>query len=274
MEIEKLVGNPQSVRVSKVISDNERVRTLIFPVSQGGKSIQPGQFLMVWVPGVDEIPMSISLWNPPNAGVTVLPVGDATRALASMPAGQWLGIRGPFGNHFDVQPGKALVVGGGIGIAPLRFLVYRLREVGADVTLLIAARTAKDLLFVNELSKLPGKRLHVKTATDDGSGGFKGLATEAVEGLLDSADFDAMYTCGPELMMHGLHGLASLRGIRFEASLERFMKCGCGICGSCALDPTGDLVCLDGPVFSGERLSHLDEFGKYCRDSTGAKKSL
>jgi dihydroorotate dehydrogenase electron transfer subunit len=274
MDVEQLVGNPQSVRLSKIISDNEQVRTLIFPMPQGDKGVQPGQFLMIWVPGVDEIPMSVSLWNPPNAGVTVLPVGDATHALVSMSEGQWLGIRGPFGNHFDIQSGKALVVGGGIGIAPLRFLVYRLREIGADVTFLMAARSAKDLVFVSEFNRLAGKKLRVKLATDDGSAGFKGLATAATENLVDGAKFDTIYTCGPELMMAGLYKIANQRGIRFQASLERFMKCGCGICGSCAMDPTGELVCLDGPVFTGERLAQLNEFGKYCRDSTGAKKSL
>ncbi len=274
MNIEQLMGSPQSVRVSRIVRDNERVRTLIFPLRQQDENIQPGQFLMVWVPGVDEIPMSVSIWNPPNIGITVLPVGEATQALVSVTEGQWLGIRGPFGSHFDFQPGRALVVGGGIGMAPLRFLVYRLREVGADVTLLVAARTAKDLVFVNEFNKLAGKKFRVKTATDDGSSGFKGLATDATEDFLRGASFDLMYTCGPEKMMAGLYRIANQRGIRFQASLERFMKCGCGICGSCALDPTGELVCLDGPVFTGERLSQLSEFGKYCRDSTGAKTDL
>jgi dihydroorotate dehydrogenase electron transfer subunit len=218
--------------------------------------------------------MSVSLWNSPNVGITVLPVGEATQALVSIVEGQWLGIRGPFGDHFDLQSGRALVVGGGIGIAPLRFLVYRLREAGADVTFLIAARTANDLIFANEFSRQAGKKLRVKTATDDGSAGFKGLATDAVEDLVRSAKFDVMYACGPEKMMAGLHTIANERRIQFQASLERFMKCGCGICGSCALDPTGDLVCLDGPVFTGARLSQLSEFGKYSRDSTGAKKNL
>ncbi|RDE15861.1 MAG: dihydroorotate dehydrogenase electron transfer subunit [Candidatus Thorarchaeota archaeon] len=270
----QLVGNPQSVRVSKIISDNERVRTLVFPMRLTDKEIQPGQFLMVWVPGVDDIPMSVSMWNPPNVGITVLPVGEATQSLTATAERQWLGIRGPFGNHFDPQSGRVLVVGGGIGIAPLRFLVYRLREVGADITFLMAARTAKNLVFVNEFSKQAGKKIRVKIATDDGSAGFKGLATDAAEDLLRGADFDIMYTCGPERMMAGLYRIASQRRIQFQASLERFMKCGCGICGSCALDPTGELVCLDGPVFTGERLAQLNEFGKYCRDSTGARKAL
>jgi dihydroorotate dehydrogenase electron transfer subunit len=274
MDVERLVGNPQSLRVNRTVSDNERVKTLFFSIRPGVKDIQPGQFLMVWVPGEDEIPMSVSIWNPPQLGITVLPVGEATQALVSLAEGDWLGIRGPFGNHFELQSGKALVVGGGIGLAPLRFLTYRLHEVGADVTFLMAARTAKDLIFVDEFNKQAGKKLRVKTATDDGSSGFKGLATDATEDLLRSSKFDVMYTCGPEKMMAGLYGLARQRGMRFQASLERFMKCGCGICGSCALDPTGELVCLDGPVFTGDRLSQVIEFGKYSRDSTGAKENL
>jgi dihydroorotate dehydrogenase electron transfer subunit len=81
-----------------------------------------------------------------------------------------------------------------------------------------------------------------------------------------------MYTCGPELMMVGLYDLAKKRKIGFQASLERFMKCGCSICGTCAMDPTGQLVCADGPVFTGEQLAKLTDFGKYLRDAVGMKK--
>jgi dihydroorotate dehydrogenase electron transfer subunit len=102
--------------------------------------------------------------------------------------------------------------------------------------------------------------------------GFKGFATKAVEKLVNASDFDTMYTCGPEIMMAGLHNIARKSKIQFQASLERFMKCGCGICGTCAMDPTGQLVCADGPVFTGEQLAKLTNFGKYHRDAVGMKK--
>ncbi len=274
MDIERLVGNPESVRVSSVREENRRARTLFFPVKRRDVKVQPGQFFMIWVPGVDEVPMSVSFWESPHAGVTVLPVGEATQALVSMSKGQYIGVRGPFGNHFEVQPERALVVGGGIGMAALRLLVYSLFEVSKHVTLLMAARTADDLIFVDEFTKLARKGLVLKLATDDGSAGFKGLASDAAESIISKSDFDIMYTCGPELMMVELCKIAYRKGIQIQASLERFMKCGCGICGSCALDTTGDLVCLDGPVFSWNQLAKISEFGNYCRDSTGAKKPL
>ena len=81
-----------------------------------------------------------------------------------------------------------------------------------------------------------------------------------------------MYTCGPEIMIAGLYDIAKKSKISFQASLERFMKCGCGICGTCAMDPSGQLVCRDGPVFTGKQLAGLTDFGKYHRDAVGMKK--
>jgi dihydroorotate dehydrogenase electron transfer subunit len=101
--------------------------------------------------------------------------------------------------------------------------------------------------------------------------GYKGLATEIAEDLIKNTRSDTIYTCGPELMMVGLLKIAEKENLRFQASLERYMKCGCGICGTCALDPTGDLVCKEGPVFTAGDLLKIEEFGKYHRDSTGIK---
>ncbi len=159
-------------------------------------------------------------------------------------------------------------------MAPLRPLVYSLHKKGVDVTVLIAAKTRQELMFFDELSQLSDSKLRVKTSTDDGSEGFKGLAPEAVREILSDNEFDTLYTCGPELMMYGLYELVKKRKMGFQASLERFMKCGCGICGTCALDPTGSLVCVDGPVYSGNYLSEITEFGKYYRDAMGGKKKF
>ncbi|RDE17770.1 MAG: hypothetical protein C4K49_01080, partial [Candidatus Thorarchaeota archaeon] len=205
MDLERLVGNPESVRVSSVREENRRVRTLFFSVKRRNLKVLPGQFFMIWVPGVDEIPMSVSFWESPNAGITVLPIGEATHVLVSMSKDQYIGVRGPFGTHFDVQSGSALVVGGGIGMAALRPLIYSLLDVTKHVTLLMAARTADDLIFVDEFSKLARKGLVLKLATDDGSVGFKGVASDAVEDIISKTAFDMMYTCGPEMMMAELY---------------------------------------------------------------------
>ncbi len=271
MKMNELLGNPVSVQISKVITETPRSKTLQFSL-EDPIEFQPGQFVMVWVPTVDEIPMSISSWNPPEMGITVQSIGDATQTLVSMTKGDWIGIRGPFGNPFSTNCKNALVVGGGVGIAPLRPLVYNLLDGGSEVTLVLAAKTKSELIFLEEFENLKHSYLKVEIATDDGSLGFKGFATDAVTKLLDGNEFDRMYTCGPELMMAGLYDLAKKAKVSFQASLERFMKCGCGICGTCAMDPTGQLVCTDGPVFTGEQLAGLTDFGKYHRDAVGMKK--
>jgi dihydroorotate dehydrogenase electron transfer subunit len=274
VKIEKLMGNPASARVSEVIQETGIVRTLTFDTESSEFSFKPGQFLMVWVPGVDEIPMSVSLWEPPQVGVTVLPIGETTEALCSIKPGEWIGIRGPFGSSFDLESRKALVVGGGVGMAPLRPLIYSLLTMKAEVTVLIAAKTKQELIFFKELSNVSDDRLTVRVSTDDGSEGFKGLATDAVKNVLRENKFDSLYTCGPEMMMNGLYDLVKDEKISFQASLERFMKCGCGICGTCALDPTGSLVCVDGPIYTGDVLSKITEFGQYHRDAMGVKKKF
>ncbi|MGY5873941.1 MAG: dihydroorotate dehydrogenase electron transfer subunit [Candidatus Thorarchaeota archaeon] len=271
MKMDELMGNPLSVQISKVIDESPRSKTLHFSLATPIK-FQPGQFVMVWVPHVDEIPMSISSWNPPEMGITALSIGEATQALVSMSKDDWIGIRGPFGNPFSIDSKKALVVGGGVGIAPLRPLVYNLLDSGSEVTLVIAAKTKNELIFLEEFENLKHSNLKVEIATDDGSLGFKGFATDAVSTILEENKFDIMYTCGPEVMMASLHDLAKKKKLRFQASLERFMKCGCGICGTCAMDPTGELVCTDGPVFTGNQLAGLTNFGKYHRDAVGMKK--
>ena len=271
MKMDELMGNPTSVQIFNVITETPQSKTLQFSL-KGPIEFQPGQFVMVWVPGVDEIPMSVSSWNPPEMGITIQSIGEATQALVSMSKGDWIGIRGPFGNPFSANSKKSLVVGGGVGIAPLKPLVYNLLDEGSEVTLVIAAQTKNELIFLEEFEKLKHPNFKIEIATDDGSLGFKGFATGAVAELLDGNEFDTMYTCGPEVMMAGLHDIANKGKIGFQASLERFMKCGCGICGTCAMDPTGQLVCADGPVFTGEQLAGLTNFGKYHRDAVGMKK--
>lgn len=272
MNIEKKMGASTSVPISEVLEESREAKTFFFQHRVEDLDVLAGHFLMIWIPGVDEIPMSISYWDRPILGISVLPIGDATRALASLDAGDWIGIRGPFGKPFSLDTRRALVVGGGIGAAPLRLLTHQLLERNAEVTLLLAARSKDSLLYVEEFSRLGSSEFRLEVATDDGSMGFKGLATEAVKQIVERERFDMLYTCGPEAMMKELHKIAKEDNLRFEASLERYMKCGCGICGTCALDPTGDLVCLDGPVFSGEKLSEVSDFGNLTRDEMGRKK--
>ena len=272
MKLEKLMGTPTSVRIKDVVKETASTKTLIFDIDDSF-DIKPGQFLMIWVPHIDEIPMSISLLNRPTMGITVQAIGSATKALTELQIGDWIGVRGPFGNHFSLESTRALVVSGGIGIAPLRPLTNILLGQGTEVTMVIAAKTKDALVHYNFPSRKT-KNLTLKFATDDGTEGYKGFATGLVEYLLTESSFDTIYTCGPELMMSKLYHIASQNNILIEVSMERHMKCGCGICGTCALDPDGELVCMDGPIFSGVQLRKIKEFGQYHRDATGIKRKF
>ena len=136
------------------------------------------------------------------------------------------------------------------------------------VDAIIGADTKKNLLFADRFKK---QGANITITTDDGSAGKKGFATQALEEKLKTQKYDAIYTCGPEIMMQNILKLGLKYKTEVQASLERWMKCGFGICGQCALDPSGLRVCKDGPVFKTEILKDIDGFGYTTRDKTGAK---
>jgi len=228
----------------------------------------PGQFAMVWVPGVDEFPMSIS-YAGKHFGITYQVVGDGTKALAKMRVGEKIGIRGPYGRGFEIKGKRLLVVAGGTGMAALGLLVEAAKARRSAVDLVLGARTSKELLF-EARAKRAGARVHV--STDDGSKGFKGLATELAKSALDDGEYDLICACGPERMIVGLLRIAKGRHMKMQASLERMMKCGIGICDSCALD--GKHVCKDGPVFDSDELEAFEELGKTKLDLSGRKTPI
>lgn len=228
----------------------------------------PGQFVMVWVPGVDEFPMSVS-YSGEDFGITYQIIGDGTKALGRMKPGEMVGIRGPYGKGFAIRGRKLLAVGGGTGMAPLGLLIENAIEHKASVTAIVGARTAKELLFERRSAEAGAE---VRISTDDGSAGFKGLATELADEVLAKKRFDSMYTCGPERMVVGLLGLARGNSLVMQASLERHMKCGIGVCDSCAID--GKHVCRDGPVFSDSDLRAFEDLGRSKLDPSGRKTTL
>ena len=136
---------------------------------------------------------------------------------------------------------------------------------GARVVTAVGAKTAAELLFVERANS--AGEVHI--ATDDGSRGFAGFAPALAEKLVDREKFDQILTCGPERMMKAVVDLAKKREIPVQASVERYMKCGIGICDACSLDD--QLVCLDGPIFTAEQLARFEEFGKFRRDKSGRR---
>jgi dihydroorotate dehydrogenase electron transfer subunit len=198
-------------------------------------------------------------------------VGEGTKSLNKMKQGEVVGVRGPFGTHYKIAGKTALVVGGGIGTAPLMLLTSRLLKAKAKTTVVEGTKTLSDLLFVKHLTKMEGEaNLKVVFTTDDGSYGTRGLATDAAEKILSTGQVDAVYTCGNEAMTLKVYRLAEKYGTPLQASLERFMFCAIGICGSCVIGKYR--VCKDGPVFDQTQLKEVEnELGKMKRDFKGER---
>jgi dihydroorotate dehydrogenase electron transfer subunit len=234
---------------------------------------KPGQFLMLWIPGVDEIPLSILDANKDGSvSVAVKKVGEATQALHKKKTGEIVGLRGPFGNSFTLKEGKILMVGGGTGTAPLLFLAKKSAPKTEKLVFVVGAKTKEELLFIDKLEEVCGERDLVAT-TEDGSYGIECLATTPLESLLAKEKFDIIYTCGPEQMMCKVLDLAERHGIALEASLERLMRCAIGLCGSCVVGKY--LVCRDGPVFTASQLREVKkEFGVSKLDLNGKRIPL
>lgn len=250
------------VKITDVIEENPNVKTLLFRDSGNALS---GQFVMVWIPKVDEIPMSISV-NGEYKGMTIKQIGPATNALNNLKPGDKIGIRGPYGTFFIPRGKKILVVAGGIGIAPILPFIETNNKEDAEVYVTLGAVTSSELVF--------DKRLQEKCngfciATDDGSEGYHGFVTDLAKDIISKEGIDEIFTCGPEIMIKKMVDFAKENNILIQASLERYMKCGIGLCDSCAVD--GHHVCRDGPVFSEKVLFSLDDLGNYKRDKCGRK---
>lgn len=234
--------------------------------------VQPGQFAMVWVPGVNELPMSVMIAQEAGkAAFTIRKYGEASTALYNKKEGELIGVRGPYGNSFTIKQGKLLLVGGGTGLVPLMRLLTFLKQAD-DITVIIGAKTKDEVFFEDYANRLLEKNTHnILVATEDGSYGERGLVTDVMSKLCQDTKFDAVYTCGPELMMKKVVDIATAGEMFVQASLERMMKCGVGICGSCCINE--DLVCKDGTVFDGTHLLSNSEFGHSYRSKAGILES-
>ena len=219
-------------------------------ILDGAIEAEPGQFLMVWLPGIEERPIAVMDDDP--LSLTVREIGPFTRALAACLPGDRVWVRGPYGRGFSVQHGRHLLVGGGSGIASLTLLAKRLMEAGAEVQVALGARTREELMLAWRFEQLECPLL---LATDDGSAGVKGTVVDAIGAVLETHWPTAVHACGPEPMLAAVVRLAQTHDIPAFLSLERAMKCGIGVCGNCHC---GDrLVCSDGPVFQANEISEL-----------------
>jgi dihydroorotate dehydrogenase electron transfer subunit len=259
---------PKTHRIESVKRETENVTSITFPVSLGAK---PGQFVMVWLPGVEEIPMSVALDDGNNLRISFFAVGDTTKAMAAMKKGDLLGIRGPFGTCYEWKPKQHLaLVAGGYGAAPMYFAATEASKDGCTIEAIVGARSKEHLLFLEEFKALPNTTLHV--ATDDGSMGHKGYNVEVLKELLKGKPkLDGVFACGPERMLLAVSDITAEAKVPSQLSLERYMKCGYGLCGNCTVDPLGIRLCVEGPVVKNETAREIEEFGKYHRDGLGKK---
>lgn len=260
-----------SLKVSDIKEDYPGFKTYTFKHALNAK---PGQFVMVWLSGVDEVPMSIGWQTYDEFKIGMAKAGDCTAAIhKQIKVGDKLGIRGPFGKGFTLKEGckKIIVIGGGYGTPPLLNLAQKAIEKGIEVLAIIGARSENMLIYEEDFKKLG---CEVMVSTDDGSKGCKGFCTNVLEDALKNHKVDCVYSCGPEIMMYKVAQMAKDNKTDSQVSLERFMKCGFGICGQCCMDDTGFRVCKDGPVIEGKIALQMPEFGKYKRSASGIRCDL
>lgn len=246
-------GLPQPFTIAAIRQENAATRSLVL---DGALEAAPGQFVMAWLPGLDEKPFSLAHAEPVT--LTVAAVGPFSRALHSLAVGDRLWLRGPLGRGYTILPPRgsgsasvsrlhALLIGGGYGVAPLRFLAERLLAADCAVSMIIGARAAADLLLVDALAAM---EVRLWLATEDGSAGLAGLATDAMAPALAAAPAETgmVYACGPTGMLRAVAAICQARGLPVQLSWEAPMRCGIGLCSSCEVGD-GWLTCLDGPVF-------------------------
>jgi dihydroorotate dehydrogenase electron transfer subunit len=272
---------PFTTKITKIITNTQKVKTFFVDYAPNGYpvNILPGQFFMIWVPGVDEIPMSIAfIGKESEIGFTVHNVGEATNAIHKLKVGDYIGIRGPYGTPYTYKGGISIVIAGGTGIASLRELILGISRHNKDeLYVIMGAKNKDELLFLDEFEKKLNS-VQYSVCTDDGSYCNEGFPTDYfsnhIREIIEKSGKNkkiTVYTCGPELMMKKAFEICEKYGIEMQASLERMMRCGFGLCGLCVLDPLGLKVCQDGPVFSSEVLRKVTDFGKNKRSVNGKK---
>lgn len=219
----------------------------------------PGQFAQLRVDNEPKVmlrrPISINYvdYEKNEVWFLIQKVGKGTERLAEVKVGETINTILPLGSAFTLPQDSStslLLVGGGVGVAPLLFLGALLKKQGFTPTFLLGARTDKDLLQIKDFNQLG----RVLTTTEDGSDGEKGFVTH--HSVFKNETFNKVYTCGPRPMMEAVAALAKGKGIDCEVSLENMMACGIGACLCCVEETTKGNVCTctEGPVFNTKEL--------------------
>lgn len=262
---------PKSVRIKKILHETPLVRSYIFDYPVRAK---PGQFVNIGIPGIDEKPMSIAFDDGKQYTLAIAAIGYLTKELLKKREGDYITVRGPYGTHFTWRSGERIaMLAGGYGAGPLYFAAFQAIKQRCKVDFFLGSRSKMHLLFANRIKKLSQTRF--LPSTDDGSAGFKGTAVANwTEQMEEGAKYDRILTCGPELMMKSISDIAWGKKIEAQISVERYMKCGFGICGNCCVDDLGITTCQNGTVMDNRQVRRIKEFGVYHRDSVGRKQKF
>lgn len=231
---------PQPLTIQAIHDENYRIKTFVFDGSM--PNAQPGQFVMAWLPRIDEKPFSLAYHN--SLTLTVAAVGPFSTAMHELQVGDQVWFRGPFGQPFRTMGSRPALVGGGYGVAPMAWLAEWYKNQGLDPIGFIGGRTAADIIGI---AKFESQQVPVYATTNDGSFGEEGLVTTPVERLLEQGTIDSICAVGPHGMLHALEVLAHRYGIPAQLSWEAYMGCAIGICGMCE-HSDGSLLCVEGPV--------------------------
>lgn len=263
---------PSFYRVVRFSRETHDTFTIALRPPKAGKSFMfaPGQFNMLYMFGAGEVPISIS-GNPSDKKTvshTIRAVGNVTQLMRQLKTGDRVGLRGPFGSRWPIPEARGrdvVIVAGGIGLAPLRPVIYQLftrRKEYRRISLLYGTRTPEDILYRREFKQWRSELdMDVHVTVDRATGAWRGNV-DVVPALIPRAAFDARNTlamvCGPEVMMHFTVRALKERGLRNEdiyVSMERNMKCAVGFCGHCQYGPY--FICKDGPVFRFDRVERI-----------------
>ena len=267
---------PYTAEIIDIIEENSQIKTFVlafvYQKFNDAFSFEPGQFLMLSVPHCGEAPISISSTptQPGTLQLSIRAAGKLTNAMHKLTAGDTVGLRGPYGRPFpmdDLVDRDLLFVAGGIGLAPLRSVISTClaeeRFAKSKINILYGSRTPSDIAFKDDIDIWQGHpRVNCHLTVDLAEPGWSG-AVGLVTSLIDKIELDPTQSkallCGPPMMIKAV--IAKLKGKDYRnkdiiTTLERYMKCGVGLCRHCHMGST--LVCKDGPVFTWEELQKLD----------------
>ncbi len=256
---------PTILKIKKIIDEADDFKTFIFDYDL--KAL-PGQYVMVWIPGVDLKPFSVAWQKDGQFALTVLKIGPFTQELFKLKRDDQIGIQGPYGTFYNYQnKQKILLVGGGSGTPSVAFLAQKAKEDGLEMDFVLAAKSQGQIIYEDWL-KNPGVNVYHRFEKEN----QKEHSLDIITDLVEKNNYDGIYACGPEGLLKKLVDLSIEKDIFCQISMERYMKCGIGICGQCCVDDLGICICKQGPVVTSQLANKIKEFGKYHRDKTGTKK--